>query len=112
MNALTTGILLLAQGPEVSDPWAEVFWGFERDQRFALLIIVIGCSLGLILGTLGIVSSMLNSMHRRRLEADMKREMIERGMSADEIEKIIEAVTPPEDATQRWIASWCKKKPG
>ena len=40
----------------------------------------------------------------------MKREMIERGMSADEITKVIEAAMPPEDATQRWIASWAKKK--
>jgi hypothetical protein len=39
----------------------------------------------------------------------MKRDMIERGMSADEITKVIEAAMPPEDATQRWIASWAKK---
>jgi len=34
----------------------------------------------------------------------MKREMIERGMSADEITKVIEAAMPPEDAT-RTVAS-------
>jgi hypothetical protein len=31
-------------------------------------------------------------------------------MSADEIEKIIESAAPPEDATQRLIASWANKK--
>jgi hypothetical protein len=41
---------------------------------------------------------------------DLKRDMIERGMSADEIAKVIESATPPDDATQRWIASWAKKK--
>jgi hypothetical protein len=44
------------------------------------------------------------------VEAEMKRDMIERGMSADEIAKIIEAASPPEDGTQRWIASWARKK--
>jgi hypothetical protein len=40
----------------------------------------------------------------------MKRDMIERGMSAEEITKIIESASPPEDATERWSASWGKKK--
>jgi hypothetical protein len=31
-------------------------------------------------------------------------------MSVDEVTKIIETVAPPEDATERWIASWCSKK--
>ena len=43
---------------------------------------------------------------------DLKREMIDRGMSADEISKVVESTTPPEDATQRLIASWARKKTG
>jgi hypothetical protein len=41
---------------------------------------------------------------------ELKRDMIDRGMSAEEIAKIIESATPPEDATQRLIASWARKK--
>ena len=95
---------------QASDRWAEVFFGLDQEQRFVLLIIGIGCATGIILGLAGIVSSAINGAHRRRLEAEMKRDMIERGMTADEIAKIIETASPPEDATQRWIASWCKSK--
>jgi hypothetical protein len=41
---------------------------------------------------------------------DLKRDMIERGMSADEIARVIECAAPPDEATERLIASWAKKK--
>ncbi len=69
----------------------------------------IGCATGVICTIVVFVSGTIKSIHERRLEVEMKREMIERGMSADEIAKIIEAAPPLEDGTQRWIASWAKK---
>jgi hypothetical protein len=84
--------------------------GIDPNQRWLLLVIVIGCSVGLILGTVGIVASTIRSVQRNRAEIQLKREMIDRGMSADEIAKIIEAATPPEDGYQRWIASWGRPK--
>jgi hypothetical protein len=106
-------ILLLAQAPEALHDagfWPNALSGIDAEMRVLLLIVGIGCATGIILGTFGIVSSAINSIHRRRTEVDLKREMIERGMTADEIAKIIESASPPEDATQRWIASWAKKK--
>jgi hypothetical protein len=105
MSALLTKIPLLAA-------WATdtVFDGLDPSKRFALIVVVIGCATGVICTLITFVSTTINSIHHRRVEADMKREMIERGMSADEITKVIEAAMPPEDATQRWIASWAKKK--
>jgi hypothetical protein len=82
----------------------------DSDNRFALYVIVIGCITGVICTIVIFASSTINSIHRRRVEAEMKRDMIERGMSADEIAKIIEAASPPEDGTQRWIASWANRK--
>ena len=82
----------------------------EPGQRFALIVVVVGCATGVLCTLVGCISSTINSIHHRRVEADMKRDMIERGLSADEITKIIEAAMPPEDATQRWIASWAKTK--
>ena len=108
MFALPMDAFLLAQVAP-SDRWTEVFFGLDPEQRFVLLIVGIGCATGIILGLAGIISGTMSSVHRRRIEADMKREMLDRGMSADEITKIIEAASPPEDATQRWIASWAKK---
>lgn len=90
--------------------WTSALEGIDADKRFVLLLVSIGCGTGIILGTLGILSGAISSVHRRRAEMDLKRDMIDRGMSADEIAKIVESATPPEDATQRLIASWAKKK--
>ena len=98
----------------ISADWAtDLVSGFDPGQRLALLIISIGCGLALILGLAGIISSSISSIHRRRAETELKRDLVERGMSADEIATIIETSTSPEDATARWIATWgCKKKTG
>jgi hypothetical protein len=104
MNALAWTSQLLA-APAVND-----LLNVDSDNRFALYVIIIGCITGVISTIVIFTSSTINSIHRRRVEAEMKRDMIERGMSADEIAKIIEAASPPEDGTQRWIASWGNKK--
>lgn len=112
MNFFDAGHLVLAQMMwEQHDPWTRTFFGLGQGQRFVVIIVAIGCATALLLGTFGIIASAINTVHRRRAEMELKREMIDRGMSADEIAKVIESAAPPEDATQRWIASWaCKKK--
>jgi hypothetical protein len=104
MNTLFMHSMLLA------DWWTTMMSDLDSDKRFALVTVVIGCATGVICTVVVFVSGTINSIHRRRLEAEMKREMIERGMSADEIATIIESASPPEDGTQRWIASWGKSK--
>jgi hypothetical protein len=108
MIATLLEIPLLAQ--QASGGWSSFLEGIDADERFVLLIIAIGCGTGIILGTFGILSSVINSVHRRRAEMDLKRDMIERGMSADEIARVIECAAPPDEATERLIASWAKKK--
>jgi hypothetical protein len=100
----------LDQIPLLADWGTDLFSRLDPDKNFALIVVVIGCVTGVICTLVIFISSTIISVHRRRTEIDIKREMIERGMSADEITKIIEAVSPPEDATQRWIASWAKAK--
>jgi hypothetical protein len=101
MNLLDAGNLLLAQAMwEADDRWTRTFFGLGQGQRFVVIIVAIGCLTAVLLGT----------VHRRRAEMELKREMIDRGMSADEIAKVIESAAPPDDATQRWIASWGKNK--
>jgi len=106
MNAWLTGFPLLATQDWVSSALNDI----DANKRFALIVVVVGCATGVVCTLITFVSSTINSIHHRRVESDMKRDMIERGMSADEIAKVIEAAMPPEDATQRWIASWAKKK--
>src|SRR6478735_1598612 len=104
MNSCIWNLLLAQTGSP------DLLTGLDPEKRFALIVVVVGCATGVICTLISFISSTINSIHHRRVEADMKREMIERGMSADEITKVIEAAMPPEDATQRWIASWAKPK--
>ena len=103
MSDLWTNVLLADWGTDLVS-------GMNASQRSAILIVAIACATGVILGLAGIIYSAFDSVHRRRMEIGLKRDMIERGMSAEEITQVIEAAPPLEDATSRWIASWCDKK--
>jgi hypothetical protein len=92
------------------DYWADEFFGLGPEQRFVVILTILGCVTGIIISLVSILSYALGAVHRRRTEANLKREMLDRGMSVDEIVKLIEAAAPPEDAAGRWIASWCKHK--
>src|SRR4051812_12220691 len=96
--------------PLLADWATSALSDLDPKNRFALIVVVVGCATGVICTLVVSISSTINSIHHRRVEAEMKRDMIERGMSADEITKVIEAAMPPEDATQRWIASWAKSR--
>ena len=87
-----------------------LFSDLDTDHKFALMLTTIVAVTGVVI-TLGCVGwSAANAMHRRRLEADMKRDMLDRGMTADDIAKVIESATPPESGVDRWIAGWGKNK--
>lgn len=109
MNVLLSEIMLLAQ--EANNRWSDAFFGFNEGQRFVLLLVVIGCLTAILISVAGVIGGVVSSMHRRRTEAAMKQDLIDRGMSADEIAKIIES-SAPEDAVSRWAAAWSKKKGG
>jgi hypothetical protein len=83
---------------------------FSSEQWFVLALVAIGCVTAVIISLAGIAASVVSAVHRRRIEENLKQDMLDRGMTADEIVKVIESAAPPEDATGRWIASWCKKK--
>ena len=95
---------------QAASGWMSTLSGLDPELRFALLIVTIGCGTGVICTVVVFVSSTITSIHGRRLDAQMKREMIDRGMSADEITKVLEAASPPEDATHRRIAAGAKCK--
>lgn len=89
---------------------SELLQGFDPNQRFVLVLVVFGCALTLVISLAGITAGVLNAVHRRRIEEGLKRDMLDRGMSAEEIVKVVEAASPPEDAASRFVASWCKRK--
>ena len=81
------------------DPWSDKFLGLDGPQRFSLLIVGIGCLTGVIVTLACIISSVVSKAHQRRIEAELKREMLDRGMSAEEVARVIEATAPDEMAS-------------
>ena len=89
--------------------WSEQFSGLEQSQRFVLLIVAIGCLTIIIVSTVAIVSTLIDTMHKRRVETEMKRELLDRGMSADEVARVVESAQP-KDFLERWAAAQGKAK--
>lgn len=84
MNA----VLLLAQST------TDIFSGLDQNQRFALIIVVIGCATGVICVIIGCLAGVAKSIQRGRAETDLKRDLVERGLRAEEIERIVAAKMP------------------
>ena len=101
--------MLLAQA--TTDRWADFLFGLDQNQRFVILIVAIGCATGIICTVVGCVSEAASTMHRHRLESEMKRDMLDRGMNAEEIARVVES-SQPKDFLERWAASCGKKKVG
>jgi hypothetical protein len=95
--------LFLIAGPDLS--WLS---DFDNNQRFALTIIGIGCVTVAVIALTSVIAGILHRVKESQIEADLKRDMLDRGMTAEEIQKVIEAT--PQNGFDRWIGSWCKKK--
>ena len=98
--------LLLAQS---QDAWADTFFGLNQEQRFVLMIIAIGCATGVICTVVGCTAGTLSSMHRRRLEQELKHELLDRGMNAEEVSRVVES-SSPSDFLDRMAANFCKRR--
>lgn len=110
--------ILLAQESAIQqDPFANSFFGLGADERFVVMLVAIGCGTAVIIAVTAIVAGVYTSVVRRQAETELKHEMTElkqdmldRGMSAEEIREVIEA-TPPKDFADRWVkARMCDKK--
>jgi hypothetical protein len=110
IDALTRGALL-AQSYAAEDWWADEFLGFDAEQRFAVVMTVIGCITGIIvvLSLAATISSLIRGVHGRHVEARLKREMLDRGLAADDIVKVIEAGPAAEESASWWACCSPKK---
>ena len=77
------------QTPLLADWATNALTDLDPNKRFALIVVVVGCATGVVCTLITFASSTINSIHHRRVESEMKRDMIERGMSADEIAKVL-----------------------
>jgi hypothetical protein len=82
----------------------------QSGEGFPAFAVAIGCLTGAIITLAFYVSNYASGVHRRRVEADLKRDMLDRGMSADEIVKVIESSSPSEDIYARAVDAWGKRK--
>lgn len=81
---------------------------FDADQRFVLAIICIACATAVLIVLTAVISSVLYYLRHKQIDADLKRDMLDRGMSADEIEQVVEAT--PRSGWDLWWAERCKKR--
>ena len=100
---MSTPYCLFAQSTDISS----LIEGFGTDQRFALTIIGIGCVTLVVIVLVSVLTTHWHKVKSDQIEADLKREMLDRGMTADEIQKVIEAT--PQSGLDRWMGSWCKR---
>jgi hypothetical protein len=108
MYGLDSFGLMLAQ---TQDAWAETFFGLNQEQRFVLMIISIGCATGVICTVVGCTAGTLSAIHRRRLEQELKHELLDRGMNAEEVSRVVESSSPT-DFLDRMAANFGPRKRG
>ena len=63
----------------------------DADERFPLAVVAIVFGTLLLVAFVAIIAGTIRSMHKHRLDDALKRELIERGMEAEEIERIVSA---------------------
>lgn len=79
-----------------TDYWAQSFFGLDDGKRFVILIIAISCGTGFLTALGGMGMSIL----RHRADNELKRDMLDRGMSAEEITQIISAKSASDDSEE------------
>ena len=68
------------------------------------MIVGIGCATGILIALPSVVLNLVGNIQRHRINIEFKQELLDRGMSADEIAKVIESAPLPEDGIGRWFA--------
>lgn len=77
-----------------------MLYGITGDQRFVIMLVGIVGLTAIVISTVAILMGVFNAIHRRSSEDQLKRDMLDRGMTAEEIETVIKA-TPPTDFLDR-----------
>jgi hypothetical protein len=96
------------QIPPAQTEWKDILLGGGSEEQFIIVLTVIGCATAVIIVLSCVFASVWSSVKHKRLEAELKQDMLDRGMSAEEIEQVIEAT--PKEGIDSWIASWKKSK--
>jgi hypothetical protein len=89
-------IFLLGEAAETaSNTFAGLIKELSPGDRAPAVVMVVVAGVSLIIVVAGIASKTACRIHKARLEDTLKRELVDRGFSADEIAKIVETSTLP-----------------
>jgi len=91
-----------------SEPLNHEFFGLDADQRFVVLLAALGCATLLVLVLGCVTAAVWSSVRHKRIEADLKQEMLDRGMTTEEIERVIKA--RPTEGMDHWMEVWATRK--
>jgi hypothetical protein len=84
----------------------------QPDERFALCITSVVVGLTAVVCIIGLISHTVGKIHRTRVEAALKRELLDRGLSAEEIVNIVEASASPQGLRLRVLGRAAPKETG
>lgn len=79
----------------------------DGEQRFVIGLVVIGCVTAVLITLGSVISASWCSVREKQIEADLKRDMLDRGMSPEEIQSVIES--KPLSGFDRWVGKWCQR---
>lgn len=83
----------------------ELFSKFDPDEIIALSAVVLGISAGIIISVTAIICGAVRRYRERQLAADLIHALADRGMSAEEIERVVQAsaIMSPDDLAEHPI---------
>lgn len=61
---------------------------------------------GMVVGLVGIIAYHWRRLRQTEIETEMKREMLNRGMSAEDVERVIKASASPADGEKTAVRRW------
>ncbi|HEY4233146.1 MAG TPA: hypothetical protein VGM76_06955 [Lacipirellulaceae bacterium] len=80
-------LMLAANG----DNWLQSLLDVSPNDRLSVVIVSIVFAAGIIIASVAIVGGFVHTYSRHRLEADLKRELLDRGLSPDEVVRVVES---------------------
>lgn len=90
-------MFLLAQAQDIATPqntFAGAFSQMAGEHQFVLILVSVTCLTAMVIATVSIIFGVFYNLHRKSCEHELKRELLDRGMSAEEIATIIQATAP------------------
>ena len=80
--------------------------GFEPKERFALTLVLLGVTAGVVLIVSCVSVAAWNDVRKRESDNELKRDLLDQGKSAEEIERLLH----PSDGYARALESWGRRR--